>query len=680
MQQDEFKHRDINWLYFNERVLQEAQNQRTPLLERLKFLAIFSSNLDEYFKVRISQMRQIKAVKKSLRKKLILKPNKKLKFVLKTVDEQQERYGLVFTDILKKLEAHGIFFRKADELRDAQQVDLTDWFKNQVAADCIVHRVPKPEKLEDGSLYLTALFKNGQYALVYVPTEKHGRFITLPSEVQEYIFLEDAIRAHLGQLFPQEQITATYNVKLSRDAELYLDDDYDDMQLVQKIYESLPKRESGQPTRLLYDSAMPDFLQEKLKNDLNLGEADMFPGGHYHNLSDFLEFALKNKAEHLKYEPMPPLPHPILSYTTDFFTAISKNDLLIHPPYQTFKVVENFIEAAACDTDVESIKISLYRIAKSSKLTDALINALKNGKKVVIFVEAQARFDEMNNIEWGRTFEENGAEVVYSVPNIKVHSKIAMIERLENGSLKRYAYISTGNFNAKTAQIYCDHGLFTANEKITHDLSQVFLVLQRELIAPKLKHLLVSPFTTRSTFLELIHNETFNAQNGITAKITAKMNSLEDPKMIAALYRASESGVAVRLLVRGFCCLVPKSKNELGENEKPIQVTSIIDRFLEHGRIFLFENGGDEKMYIGSADWMTRNLDKRVEVLTPILDQAVFNELKDILNLQLNDNVKARIIDAQDSNAMVARKEGMPEIRSQYAIYDYLKQKIDEDR
>ncbi len=296
--------------------------------------------------------------------------------------------------------------------------------------------------------------------------------------------------------------------------------------------------------------------------------------------------------------------------------------------------------------------------------------------RVILFVEAQARFDEANNIKWGRVFEDKGAKVLYSIPNIKVHSKIALVERMVDNELQRFAYIGTGNFNAKTAKLYCDHGLFTAHQQITHDLSQVFEVLERKLILPKTKQLLVSPFTTRTTFLDLIQQEIDHAKSGKTAKITLKMNALEDTRMIRALYRASEAGVKIRLLVRGFCCLVPKAEDELEEHEKPIVITSIVDRYLEHGRIYLFENGGEEIMYMGSADWMTRNLDRRIEVLVPILDKTVFTELKDILEIQLNDTVKARVIDADDTNKLVAQQPEKPKIRSQYAIYDYLQEKL----
>ncbi|MEM9000822.1 MAG: polyphosphate kinase 1 [Bacteroidota bacterium] len=666
--------RDSNWLYFNERVLLEAANTATPLLERLTFLAIFSSNLDEFFKVRISQLRQLKSVDKSLRKKLVLKANKNLKFILKTVESQQKYFGQVIGETLSALEQHQIYLRKPKQLNGTQKAYLSELFKENIQQDCGILQEKKPSFLKDGQCYLAVHFDNDDFDLVAIPTENHDRFVKLPGDGHQFIFLDDVLKTNLHLLFPDQEIKGSYAIKMSRDAELYLEDDYNDTELVERIYESLGNRKSGQPTRLLYDMNMPAPLQASIKEQFHLGDVDMLLGGEYHNLSDFFGFPQVDPA--LLYAPKPPLKHPVLSATSSIFDTLSEKDQLVHFPYQEFDTVENFIQSAASDSNVTRLKMTLYRIAKTSALTDAILTALENGKEVVLFVEAKARFDEENNIMWGRIFKEKGARVIFSVPNIKVHSKVALVERNENGETKRYGYIGTGNFNAKTAKIYCDHGLLTANQNILNDLSQVFLVLERKLIIPRLRHLVVSPFTTRQVFLELIENEITNARLGKKARITAKMNSLEDSKMIFALYKASEAGVEVRLLVRGFCCLITRQE-ELKEHEKPILVTSIVDRYLEHGRIYLFENGGEEKMYIGSADWMTRNLDKRIEVLAPILDASVFQELKDILEIQLNDNVKARLLGTEATNITVPKRENDPPIRSQYAIYDYLKAKLD---
>ena len=352
----------------------------------------------------------------------------------------------------------------------------------------------------------------------------------------------------------------------------------------------------------------------------------------------------------------------------NYFDVIKENDQLVHFPFMSFDYVQKFIDQSSTDEQVEEIKISLYRVADESALTDALLTALKNGKKVTVFVEAKARFDEENNIKWGRIFEEHGATVIYSYPRIKVHSKVLLIIRKEGDKKRKYAYIGTGNFNAKTSKIYCDHGLFTAHKKITKDLARVFKVLEGKLIIPRASHLLISPFTTRSTFEELIRNEMDAASQGKTAMITAKMNQLEDPGMINLLYKASEAGVKVRLIVRGFSSLVPQLKG-ISEN---IHITSIVDRFLEHGRIYKFHNGGEPLMFMGSADWMSRNLDRRIEVLTPIYNNEIFKELDEILNIQLSDNVKARIHTPEEDNPFVKTIQDQP-IRSQEVIYNYLK-------
>ena len=677
MKKDNLKHRDINWLYFNERVLLEAKSDDTPLLERLKFLAIFSSNLDEYFKVRVSQLRQIKNLDKKFRKKLMFKANSTLQHILQTVNEQQVQFGKVIASTLAQLEEHDIFIKNSKNISENQNQFLEELFLNDIKDACEIHE--ENAFLTDGALYLVVAHPGDEYSLVKIPTDGQERFIPIPGDGHQFCYIDDVIRLNIDKLLPSKEVLGCYSIKLSRDAELYLDDDYSDVELVEKIYNSLDKRLSGQATRLLYDESMPNWLIDSLKRDFNLGDVDLSPGGTYHNLSDFFSFPAPEGTAHLQYQEKPALPHPELSFTTDIFNSIATKDQLVHFPYQDFKVVEDFLTAAATDPQVKAIKMTIYRIAKSSSLADAILTALDNNKEVTLFVEAQARFDEANNIKWGRIFEEKGAKVIFSIPQVKVHSKIAMVYRTEGEIEKRYAYIGTGNFNAKTSKIYCDHGLFTAHKKITKDLSQVFQVLERKLIVPKLKRLMVSPFTTRITFMNLIQNEITAALNGKKAGITAKMNSLEDSNMIKALYRAANAGVHVRLIVRGFCCYLTSNENPSDGMKDNVYITSIVDRYLEHGRIYLFENGGDELMYIGSADWMTRNLDRRIEVLTPILDEDIFNELKHILSLQLNDNQKARILDVNNTNKKVDMANGDAPIRSQYAIYDYLKSKLNEN-
>ncbi|MEH6681067.1 MAG: polyphosphate kinase 1 [Sediminicola sp.] len=671
---ERFVDRDLDWLAFNERVLQEAEDRSNPIYERIKFLAIFSSNLDEFFRVRVSKLRQIGKVEKAVRKPLALKPNKTVAKLLKVVDEQQQRFGKVFrNEILPALAPYGIHLLEFNNYTDGQREFMSAFFNERIRPILAMTDGEALAKnaLEDGALYLVVGFKeNEELVFIPIPDKKLGRFVQIPSELgtYDYVFLEDIIKASVQQLFPDKTVASNYNIKISRDAELYLDDDHEG-DWIQKIYESLRKRQEGQPTRLLFEGTMPKEIQDKVRRLLGIGKVDMVRGGHNHNFSDFFSFPNPLKDKHLVNEPMPPLAHRDFEHCGDLFELIGKGDRILHFPYQRFDYLEKWVQQAALDGNVSSIHISLYRIAKDSLLTTALLTALENNKQVVIFVEAKARFDEENNLEWGKLFEEKGATVFYSFPNVKVHSKILLIHRQEGGEQKGYAYIGTGNFNAKTSKIYCDHGLFTADPTITHDLEQVFRVLKREMLLPKLKTLLVSPFNSRRRFEDLIQFEMEQAQKGLPCGITIKMNSLEDTEMIDWLYRASGAGVAIKLLIRGFCRLRPHVKG-LSEN---IVVTSIVDRFLEHGRVYIFHNQGNEKMFIGSADWMTRNLDKRVEVLVPILDQGIFEELKQLMDLQFSDNVKARSRDANGNNAYVRSTDGGPAVRSQYAIYGHLK-------
>lgn len=670
----QLKHRDLNWLSFNERVLQEAEDHRNPLYERIKFLAIFSSNLDEYFKVRVSQLRQFKRVEKSIRKKLALKPNKITKKILERVKSQQNRFGeIYYKQIIPELAENCIFLIHCHQFTKEHREYATGFFRDRVKEFVVPEMVTfsggKEVFLEDGILYFAVTFENEEkLGIVNIPTEKCGRFVQVEKNIITY--LDDIVRNELLSFFPGEAINGIYEIKLSRDAELYIVDEFEGV-LAEKIYESLEQRVEGQPTRLLYDAAMPKPVRKKIRKLLGLGKIDMMPGGHYHNFSDFFSFPDPLNDPTLHAEELPPIKHKILEAAEDYFEVISKKDQAVHFPYMSFEYVERFIEQAATDPAVEVIKISLYRIADESKLTSCLLQALDNGKKVTVFVEAKARFDEANNIVWGRKFEEKGANVIYSYPKIKVHSKILLVVRREKEKLKNYAYIGTGNFNSKTAVLYCDHAIFTAEKYITRELSRIFKVLEGDLIAPREKRLFISPFSTRRKFTALIMNEIENALAGKKAAITAKMNSLEDPGIIEWLYKANNAGVKIRLLVRGFTCLIPGIEG-LSEN---IQITSIVDRFLEHGRIYTFENGGDEKIFFGSADWMTRNLDRRIEVIAPVLDQDLAQEFREIMNIQLRDNVKSRIQDEGETNKYVKPASGEKPVRSQFEIYRYLKEK-----
>lgn len=671
-----YQHRDINWLSFNDRVLQEAADPSNPLYERLKFVAIFSSNLDEYFRVRVSQLRQLKRVDKSLRKKLALRPSKFVKQLLVKVQQQQEWLGTIFFDqILPDLASNNILLLQQNELNNDFEKQYETYFNkhliNLVNTQLVEASKTSDIFLENQHLYVLVTFEDqSQYGIVSIPSHKHKRFIELAQRNGKTFicFIDDIIKLQLSALFPEKKVKASYAIKLSRDAELYLDQELEG-ELADKIYESLAQRSDGQPTRFLYDQTMPKNVRKNIRKSLGLGKIDMVPGGAYHNFDDFFSFPDPTNNAELHAPVMKVIKHSNL-HEQPYFEVIKKKDQLVHFPYMSFDYVQKFIDQSSNDDQVEEIKISLYRVADESALTDSLLTALKNGKKVTVFVEAKARFDEENNIKWGRIFEEHGATVIYSYPRIKVHSKVLLILRREHDKLKRYAYIGTGNFNAKTSKVYCDHGLFTANKKLTKDLSRVFKVLEGKLIIPRAGHLLISPFTTRSTFENLIRQEIEAARDDKPSGITAKMNQLEDPGMINLLYQASQAGVPVRLIVRGFSSLIPQLKG-ISEN---IYITSIVDRFLEHGRIYKFHNNGEPLMFIGSADWMSRNLDRRIEVLAPIYDDDIFMELDQILDIQLADNVKARIHTPQEDNPFV-EVENDDQIRSQHLIYNYLKTK-----
>ncbi|QNK77918.1 polyphosphate kinase 1 [Winogradskyella sp. PAMC22761] len=658
----DYYNRDLSWLRFNHRVLQEAADERNPLYERIKFLAIFSSNLDEFFKVRVSDIRQIKQLDKPLRKRLITKPNKLLRKIKKQVELQQKEFGrLFFTEIIPALANEGIQLLSYKAFNEAQQAFSKKYYKDTLALTQSLSIREDQPFLENEALYLVAQMENE--ALIWVKiNEATPRFVTLPSSDDKHCitFVDDILKHNLKAIYKQD----FYSVKISRDAELYIDNEYSG-NLLDKIKKALPNRVYGQVTRALIDELTPKKLQQKINKVLDINETDIVNGGTYHNFKDLFGFP-NPTSKNLSFLDLPPLLDNEFVGYSNTFEAIKAKDRLLYFPYQSYRPVLQLLEEASNAANVLKIKITLYRISNDSQVAKALINAAKNGKDVFVFIETKARFDEENNMKWGKVLEANGAHVIYSYPGIKVHSKILYIERIEANASRAYGYISTGNFNEKTSRIYTDFGLMTANPKITEELCQVFQILERQIIIPKSKQLLISPFTTRRQFTALIDLEIENALAGKTAYIILKLNSLQDAKMIKHLYKASNAGVKIRLLIRGICCLVPGIKNQ-SEN---IIVTSIVDRFLEHGRLYVFGNNGKEKMYLGSADWMTRNLDHRIEVITPILDRDIHLKLKEILELQLNDNVKSRVIDANQNNYYVA-KDALGE-SSQHQIYKTL--------
>ena len=669
-----FENREISWLSFNARVLQEAADERLPLLERLTFLAIYSSNLDEFFRVRVASMRSLMRLKQKSIDKLSFNPSRLVNQITRTVTGQQGEFGMIFREqIVPALESEGIYLRTEKNLNEEQVAFLRTYFTEEIKTlmnPVALDKVGKEFFVKNRGIYLvTELWGNDVdepvYNLLEVP-DQLARFVVLPASGEEnhVIFLDDVIRLNMDVIYEGNEIGSSYAIKLTRDADLYLEDEFSG-DLVQMIKKSLKKRDTGAPSRLLYDLTTPFSLAVKLKKSLDLKNEDMVLGGRYHNLNDFFGFPDFQK-EHLVNEPMPPHAHPALSAPGSIFDAIAGQDQLLHVPYQSYQPVVRFFEEAAEDELVEDIWISLYRVAKDSAITKALIKAKENGKNVFVFVEVKARFDEASNVYWTEQLENAGIQVKYSIEQMesfKVHAKIALVTRREGNNLVRYAYLGTGNFNEKTARIYCDEALLTAHEEIGLDVEAVFrFLMYRE--EPQFKHLLVAPFTLRSTFNDLVDHEIDEARAGREAWMILKMNSLEDTKMIRRLYKASKAGVKIQLIVRGICRLVPGVE---GQSEN-ISIISIVDRFLEHARAYVFNHGGEKKIYLASADWMTRNLSRRVEVAFPVYLQEHKDAILKMLEIQLSDNQKARIVDQEQSNQYV-QNDGPP-VRAQYRLYE----------
>ena len=681
-----FYNRELSWLSFNHRVLQEAKDQSLPLFERLKFLAIYSSNLDEFFRVRVASLRSLLALKDTTQKKLEFNPRFLLKKILDTVHLQQEEFGNIFREeINPMLESENIFLVDDKSILQNHKEFISNYFRDQIVPfiqPIILDKNKISTFLHNQAIYFAlrliqkqkkkSISPRYKYAIVEIPAERLGRFVRLPSDGDKHyvIFLDDIIRLHLPELLPGYKIDSCYSIKLTRDAELYIDDEFTG-DLLLKIQKGLAKRKVGAPSRFLYDAKMPDELLKYLRSALKLDRNDLVPGGRYHNFNDFFSFpgVLKNiNKSHLQNEVLPPIVSKELEGVISVFDVISEKDVLLSFPYQSFGYVVKFLEEAADDVNVKSIKITLYRVADESLIVRSLIKAAENGKKVTVFVEVKARFDEESNFSSADALEKAGVKVYFSFPGLKVHSKLCLIERTEKKKSKYYTYLATGNFNEKTARIYSDHAILTANQQFGKDADRVFNFLERKNDKVKSKELIVAPKKMRRTFINLIDNEIRNAKENKPSGIIIKLNSLEDRKMINKLYEASNAGVQIRIIVRGICCLIP-GINGLSDN---IEVISIVDRFLEHARIFIFFNGGEKKYFLSSADWMKRNLSRRIEVAFPVHDNEIQKQLQKMIDLQLNDNVKARIVDKEQKNEYM-NYEGEQKIRSQYEIYDTIK-------
>ncbi len=676
---EKFEHvqRDLSWLAFNHRVLQEAKDENVPLYERIKFLAIYSSNLDEFFRVRVASLRSFKQLKKKDQKELLdIKPKKQLKEIRKIVQQQQSEFGAIFRgQILPQLKENQIFLLDEQAYSEDHKQFVKQYFSENIK-DCLKPVIffdedQAPPFLKNKGLYFIISLKNSSsLALVELPSEECKRFVTLPPKYGQYFitFSDDILRFHLEEIVGQE-ILAAYAVKVSRDAELYIEDEFAG-DLIEKIRSSLDERNIGLPTRFLFDSSMSSEILERIKVIFNLKKDDLIPGARYHNFNDFFGFPDPTDSSAFHDEPCPPLVHIELESCSSIISLLGEKDVMLHFPYHQYKYVPQMIKEAANDPQVENIKITLYRVASKSDVVLALLEALEKGKSVTAFIEAKARFDEASNLYWGDRLMEAGGKVLYSYPGIKVHSKLLLVQRREEDELRNYAYLGTGNFNEKTAKLYGDHALLTSDPRLANEVTQVFDLLERKIIIPKSKHIMISPFSTRQRFTQLIEKEISNCRQGKPAYMILKMNSLEDTEMINHLYRASQAGVKIQLIVRGICCLIPGIEG-MSEN---IEASSIIDRFLEHARVYIFANGGKEIMYTASADWMGRNLDRRIEVVMPIYDPDIFQEIRNIINLQLQDNTKARWITEQQDNPYKEDLEGDVKIRAQMKTYQLLKE------
>ncbi len=679
-------HRDASWLSFNYRVLQEAKDPAVPLLERLKFLAIYSSNLDEFFRIRVAGIRKLKRVGKKTRAQLHFDPRELLKEIHQIVNRQQEEFSEIFEkQIVPELRKHHVHILRRLDLNSEQRQFVEDYFQGNllpfVMPVLLVKRRINPF-LANAHLYLAVHLRqkkkplsDSEYALVKIPSDQVSRFVSLPThgDRHDVILLDDIVRHSVSRLFPGYDIQDTYSIKLSRDAELDIDDEFSG-DLVQKIKSSLQKRQVGPASRFVYDRDMPQHLLSYLQDTFDLRKNDMLPEGRYHNNFDFFRFP-DFDLKHLKNKRLPALPHPVLTDAPDIFKAIGEADQLIHVPYQSFEPVIQFFEKAALDPAVTHIKVIQYRVAKSSRILEALMEAVHRGKQVSAFVEIKARFDEATNLEWGERLEKAGVRVHYSLPGVKVHSKLALVRRIEDGQAHLYAYLGTGNFHEETAKVYSDFGIFTADPRLTNEVSNVLAHLENMPPPHPFQHLLVGQFNLRERLYKLIENEVEAAKKGQKAEMILKINSLEDKDIIAKLYEASKAGVKIRLIVRGICCLVPGVKG-LSEN---IDIISIVDRYLEHARVFVFHNGGDELIFLSSADWMERNLSFRIETIFPVYDPVLRRDLRALLDIQLNDNVKARIIDAKNLNEYRRNSSDIP-VRTQLETYFYLKRKLEEGK
>jgi polyphosphate kinase len=678
--------RDISWLSFNARVLQEANDPTVPLRERIRFLGIHSNNQDEFFRVRVATLkRMLEVMRKGTKAAMNLEKNPEtiLEEIQDIVLKQQHEFARIWEGIKNELEAEKIFLKTEKELTKEQQLFVEKYYDDEVSPNVIplmIEGLPQMPYMRDKSLYLGVVMRKAdtpyiqQYALIEVPAKAVGRFILLPAKQGEHhiMLLEDVIRFNLPNIFSffgYDQFSA-HIFKVTKDAEFDIDNDIA-TSLAQKIEKGLRKRREGKPVRFIYDKEMDAGLLEYLMRRLNLARKDnIIPGGRIHNFRHFMDFPDVFK---VKNPRKPSFTHPAFETDKRITDVILEKDVMLSFPYHSFKPVIDLLRESAMDPDVLSIKITAYRLASNSRIINALVNAVRNGKTVTVMLELRARFDEEANLEWKDLLEQEGVKVITGLPNLKVHAKICLIKKKQNRRTVQYGFVSTGNMNEKTARVYSDQCLLTSNRKIMADVNRLFNYLERPIATNnalrQCKTLLVCPVSMRKQLIAMVNREIAAAQAEKEAGIIIKVNSLSDPEMMFHLQRAAKAGVNIQMIVRGiYCPVFPSIKLK----HKPYAI-SIVDEYLEHSRILVFHNGGKQDVYISSADWMVRNLDHRVEAACPITDEMIKREILEILNIQLSDNVKARILDGELSNKY--NTQGKKKIKSQVEIYKYLFQK-----
>ncbi|MEI8627024.1 polyphosphate kinase 1 [Vibrio sp. M60_M70] len=671
--------KELSWLSFNERVLQEAADKTVPLIERIRFLGIFSNNLDEFYKVRFADVKrrilisQERGGSDSPKRLLTKMQSKALKL--------NEQFDELYSELIREMARRRIFLVNEQQLDESQQKWIAKYFRREV----MPHITPLLMKdeidvlqfLKDEYAYIAVELRKEehyQYALIEIPTDHLPRFVMVPEQKgkrrKTIILLDNIIRHCLDELFKgffdYDELSG-YAMKMTRDAEYDLRNEIE-YSLLEQMSEGVNQRLTAKPVRFVYERDMPPQMLEFLCNKLNISNYDnLIPGGRYHNFKDFIAFPNVGR-EYLENKPLPPMKCADFEGYANSFDAIKAKDILLYYPYHTFDHISELVRQASFDPKVLSIKINIYRVAKDSRLMNSLIDAVHNGKNVTVVVELRARFDEEANIEWSKVLTEAGVHVIFGAPGLKIHSKLLMISRREGEEIIRYAHIGTGNFHEKTARIYTDLSLLTADQEITNEVRNVFGYIENPYRPVKFNHLMVSPRNSRTQIYRLIDNEIANAKLGKKAALTIKVNNLVDKGIVNKLYGASTAGVKINMIIRGMCSLVPGIEG-ISDN---IRIISIVDRFLEHPRVVITHNDGDPQVYISSADWMTRNIDHRIEVAAPVRDPRLKQRIIDITNIHFTDTVKARFIDKEMSNAYVPRGN-RKKVRSQIAIYDYLK-------